>query len=148
MIELIVVITIIGVLAAVVGPRFFDSELTDTHFFDGLFTALRYGEKLAVASGCGVQVSFTATSYTLNLQNGSPCAGSSYTQAVINPGRGASPYSGTAPNGVSVSSSVSPLLFDALGRATNSGGTVANATVTVGTRSISVVGETGLVHEP
>ena len=146
-VELVVVITLLGVLAGVAGPRFFSLQgFSSSQFFDETITALRYGQKLAVASGCEVQVSFTASSYTLNLQNA--CSGSTYTQAVLNPGTGTSTYTGTAPTGTSVSSDVSPLLFDALGRATNSGGTVSNATVTVGARSISVVGETGLVHEP
>jgi hypothetical protein len=37
--------------------------------------------------------------------------------------------------------------MDALGRALNSGGTVTDVTVTVGSRTLSIVGETGFVYE-
>ncbi len=146
LVELVTVIALLGILAAVAGPRFFGAdEFESAFFFDDTLAAVRYGQKLSIATGCEVQVSFTASSYTLNLQDGptsaAGCDGAGYAQAVIHPGTGAATYVGTAPSGVTVSSTVSPLLFDPLGRATD-------ATITVGGRIISVVGETGLVYAP
>ncbi|WP_417791787.1 prepilin-type N-terminal cleavage/methylation domain-containing protein [Stutzerimonas xanthomarina] len=57
-VELILVIVIIGILAAVVGPRFFDNRDFDERFyFEEVLSAVRYAQKLAVASGCYIQVS-------------------------------------------------------------------------------------------
>jgi hypothetical protein len=45
-----------------------------------------------------------------------------------------------------LTSGASPIIFDALGRALNSGGAVTDFTVTVGgTRDIDIVGESGFV---
>ena len=53
LIELLMVIVIMGTLAAVAGPRFFDRQVFDERlFFEESLTAVRYGQKLAVASGC------------------------------------------------------------------------------------------------
>ena len=57
-------------------------------------------------------------------------------------------YSGTAPGGLALASTVSPLLFDSLGRAMSAAEIITDATITVGARTISVVGETGLAYEP
>ena len=60
----------------------------------------------------------------------------------------ASGYSNTAPNGVSLSSDVSPLMFDALGRALNTGGSPSDAIITVAGLQVLVVGESGFVYAP
>ncbi len=149
MVELIVVMVLIGTVAAVAAPRFFGKSGFDARFFrSDTLSAVRYAQKLAVATGCQVRVSFTASSYTLNLQDGAPCAGSSFTTAVVHPGTGASGYSNTAPNGVTLSSDVSPLTFDALGRALNTGGSPSDATITVAGLQVLVVGESGFVYAP
>jgi MSHA pilin protein MshC len=142
--ELIVVIAILAIMAAVTAPRFFSpSDLNAKLFLDDTLAAVRYAQKLAVGTGCEVQVTVAANTYTLNLQDA--CTGSSYTQAVIHPGTGESGYSNTAPSGVSLTSDVSPFIFDALGRAKNGAGTVTDVTVTVGTLQIDIVGESGFV---
>ena len=122
------------------------SEFQERFFFDDAVSALRYGQKIAVATDCRVQVTINASGYVLNHQNG--CTGSTYTQTVVHPGTGVDGYSSSPPGGVSVSSTVSPILFDPLGRALNSGGSVTNATVTIASRLINVVGETGSILTP
>ncbi len=153
LVELVTVIALLGILAAVAGPRFFGADdFTSAFFFDDTLAAVRYAQKLSIAASCNVQVSFTASSYTLNLQDGptseAGCDGAGYAQAVIHPGTRAATYVGTAPSGVTVSSTVSPLLFDPLGRALDATETMTDAIVTVGGRTINVVGETGLVYAP
>jgi MSHA pilin protein MshC len=57
MVELIVVIVIAGILAIVVGPRFFDRQVFDERlFFEESLSAARYAQKLAVASGCPIHL--------------------------------------------------------------------------------------------
>ncbi len=153
LVELITVIALLGILAVVAGPRFFAADdFNSAFFFDDTLAAVRYAQKLSIATGCNVQVSFTANSYTLNLQDGPTsadgCDGAGYAQAVIHPGTRAATYVGTAPGGVSVGSSVSPLLFDPLGRAMDATEIMTDSTITVGGRTINVVGETGLVYAP
>ena len=149
MVELIVVMVLIGTIGVVLGPRFFGQTGFNERFFrNDALSAIRYAQKLAVATGCQVRVSFTANSYSLKLQDGTPCAGSSFTTDVIHPGSGDSSFSNTAPNGVTVSSDVSPLTFDGLGRALNSSGTVTDATITVGSLQALVVGESGFAYAP
>lgn len=153
MVELVTVIGMLGILAAVSAPRLFDAQgFESDFFFDDTLAAVRYAQKLSVVSGCNVQVTIAADSYTLNLQDGPPnvggCAGAGYTQAVAHPGMGGPTYSGTAPGGLALASTVSPLLFDSLGRAMSAAEIVTDATITVGARTISVVGETGLAYEP
>lgn len=145
--EVVLVLAILGILAAVAGPRFVGiSGFKSSLFFDDVRVSLRYAQKLAVATGCAVQVTTTASTYTLNQQPS--CTGASYTQAVVNPGDGSATYSGTAPAGTTVTSTVNPFRFDALGRATNTSGTVSSVTLTVGGRSLLVVGESGFVYAP
>ena len=144
-IEAVLVITIIGILAFT-GSRFFGQLGFDERFFlDDALGAVRYAQKLAVATGCQVQVTISGGAYTLKLQNA--CSGSTFTTDVQHPGTGASSYTGSAPPGVTFTSTTSPVIMDALGRALNSGGAVTNVTLTLGTRTISIVGETGFVYE-
>jgi MSHA pilin protein MshC len=144
-VELVVTLVVVAILAAVAAPRFLSvSEMNADLFRTELLAALRYAQRLSVATGCGVQVQLTASSYTLTQQTG--CAGSAWTQAVVDPSTNGATYVRSAPNGVALSSSVNPLRFDALGRATNSTGTVTSATVSVGARTISVIGESGFAQ--
>lgn len=70
-IELIMVITIISIIAAVAAPRFWNNDdMTARLFADDTLSALRYAQKLAIASGCHVQIAFTVNSYTLNQRTG------------------------------------------------------------------------------
>jgi MSHA pilin protein MshC len=67
MVELIIVIVITGILAAVVGPRFFDRRVFDERlFFEESLGAVRYGQKLALASGCYIRARVDATGYALS----------------------------------------------------------------------------------
>ena len=145
------VIVLISTIGYVTGPRFFGQAGFDQRFFrNDVLSAVRYAQKLAVATGCQVRVNFSANSYSLKLQDGAPCAGTSFTTDVVHPGSGASSFSNTAAAGVSLSSDVSPLTFDALGRALASSGSVVpgNATITVSGLQVLVVGESGFAYVP
>jgi MSHA pilin protein MshC len=65
-VELIMVIVILGILAAVAAPRFFDRKVFDERFyFEEVLTAARYAQKLAVASGCSIKVFVDSDGYQL-----------------------------------------------------------------------------------
>lgn len=64
LVELIMTMLIIGILATVVGPRFFSRDGMERDFFaTEILNALRYAHTLAVGSGCNVRVLVDSTGY-------------------------------------------------------------------------------------
>ena len=113
LVELIMTLVIIGVLAAVVGPRFFDRKVFDERlFFEETVSAVRYAQKLALASGCLTQVNLDAGGY--RLRRAANCASGDYIAEVQGPD-GQTPFANTeVPAGVSVSATNFPVVFDCL----------------------------------
>jgi MSHA pilin protein MshC len=117
LIELVTVMVILGVLAAVVGPRFFDTKVfSERGYADEVASAMRYSQKIAVASGCNVRLSITTLNYSAMQQaaSGNACnAGSgSWTTTVLRPD--GEPLAGTPPRDANVSGSAT-LVFDGKG---------------------------------
>lgn len=145
-VEVVLVIVILAVLATVAGPRFFNNSAFDERgYYDELVSALRYAQKVAVASGCRVRVNIAATTFSLAQQaaTGGHCdpTDASYPLPVrLSTGE---LMSGTAPDGVSAAPTMS-LVFDALGR-TN---LASNQVFTVGARALTVQADSGLVVTP
>lgn len=140
MIELILVIVIAGILAAVVGPRFFDRQVFDERlYFEEALAAVRYGQKLAVASGCLVQVSLNGAGY--RLRRAENCTAGGFTNEVQGPD-GQAPFAAVVPNGVNIvaGNPPFPVVFDSLGRPSSA------ASAAIGTFIISVNADTGLVQ--
>ncbi len=147
MIELVLVVALLGLISAIGAPRFFARNDIDERLFASEVTAaLRQARRVAVASGCAVEVRFGAGSLRLAQQTG--CAGGSFDAPVVDPADGSPAYERTPPSYTSLASDVDPLRFDALGRALDAGGTVRDANVSVGALVVTVVGATGLVRAP
>ncbi len=145
--ELVLVVMVLGLLAGVAAPRFFERSTFDERIArDQLAAALRHGQKLALSSHCEVRVQTTASSFRLDQRTA--CTSGAFGQPVFHPATGQAGYTGAMPPGVALASSVNPLHFDALGRATDAGGAVSDATLRVGGRVVQVVGATGLVRSP
>jgi MSHA pilin protein MshC len=145
--EIVVVLAVLAILAAVAAPRFFSRPgFTERFYFEDVRSALGHARALAIASGCEVEVQLGAAGYELRQR--ASCASGAFTQAVANPTTGAPPYAAAPPSGIALSSSLNPVIFDALGRARSAGGVVTDVTVMVGTRQLAAVGETGLVVTP
>lgn len=141
LVELVIVIVIIGIIAAVSAPRFGKiSSFEERGFFDEALSAVRYAHKLAIASGCNIQVQFTTSSYVLNrdtnCNTGNP---PSFSQPVRDPAGGGN-FSSTAPNGVSLSTST--FYFDKIGQPSVNG-----TNISVGTRNIVIEAITGFAHD-
>lgn len=145
LIELVVTMLLVGILAAVALPRFFDTRAFRSRgFFDEVANAARYGQKLAVASGCEVQLQITNGvgsdgGYGL-FQHADSCTDGDFTLAVLQPA-GSGAFADSAPSGVSLAASKTTITFNAQGQA-NPGG----VTVTVDGRSFAIVGESGYVN--
>jgi len=65
-IELVVVLIIIGVLAAVAGPRFFNNASFEARgYFAQFGAAVRYGQKRAFAAQCPIRISIGVVTYSV-----------------------------------------------------------------------------------
>ena len=70
LIELVTVIVIGGILAAVAGPRFFtQTGYSQRGYTEELGAALRLAQKAAVASDCPAQLTLTASTYALAIRS-------------------------------------------------------------------------------
>lgn len=151
LIELITVITIIGVLAVVVGPRFASSDVYEERtFYDDVLKAIQYAQAKSAGSGCITQMDFSGSGYSLTIDTDCNSGNGFSGVDVMNPADFETGFTerAAAPSGMSYSSTVDPLLFDSRGRAMNSSLNVLStaAVITVGGRVITVEGATGYVH--
>ncbi len=146
MIELITVVVILGILSAIAVPRFFDAQVFEERgIYEEVAAALRYGQKIAVGSGCPVRVTITATSYDLKQQtvSGNRCDPADVTWAVPVMMPTGQTAAGMAPTGVTLGP-VTTYQLDGLGQ-TDLG---SDLTVTVGALSMTVQAASGYVVTP
>lgn len=140
LIEMIVVIVVLGVLAAIVTPRLVDSSVFEARGFrDQLASAARDAQRYARNSGC--PTNFSVGGGTWSVTTTVPCGGSSQTVAGFG-----GPLSGNIPGGISISEAPLVVTFDAWGAA-SSGSSV---TVTAGSENAAFViqGGSGYVNLP
>ena len=136
--ELIVVIVMLGVLAAVAMPRFntfSQGDAASLGTFDQAIGSVRYAQKIAVASRRDVRVNIAGNVLALCFDTG--CA-----QPVVDPMRGAAM---TLTVGADLAIAGPSFVFDALGRPTPGPVTV-TITGAGSSRSFVVEAETGHVH--
>ena len=130
---------IVSILAVVAIPRMFDTTAFRSRgFYEELVNAARYGQKLAVASGCAVQLSISGSGFSLHQRQN--CSGGNFDRPVPRPA-GSAAFAAAAPSGVTLSASTASVVFDSLGRATPG-----NVTVSVDSHSFSIAGESGYVE--
>lgn len=144
LVELIVVISILGILAATMGPRFFDqSAFSQRGYADELAAALRSTQKAAVITGCPARLTLTASGYSAAQQaaSGNTCNPADSTWSMTLIGGDGAPVLGAAPTGLSAAP-LGTYAFDTQGRLSASPGT----TLSVGARSISIDAGTGFVR--
>lgn len=137
-VELVFVLVIAGVLAAVAIPRFVGRSAFGTRgYFAALASAARYAQQRAVAGGCHVQLRVTVTGFAL-MQPGTYC-GSSFTSPVPRPGSGAA-FTGTDPDPGAVGGDVPvSVVFNPDG-STDQG---ANVVIRVGSHTLTIQHLTG-----
>ena len=149
-VELVLVLTIAGVLAAVMGPRMVDRTALQTHGgATEIRTALRYAQKLALAKNREVCVTTSPTGLALRFEH--PAApGAACNQDVVRLGGNPSPtppavttYTVTLPAGIGLTSTSANFSFDSQGRP--SPNAIVNLTVG-GSAPVTVEPDTGYVH--
>lgn len=132
---MVVILILLGILSAVALPRFFNTDgYRARAAYDEVAGAVRYAQKLAVASGCDVQVDLSGNSYALQ-QHSTDCTSGAFSTITNHPVTGSI-------ISVSMSATPSSFIFDAMGRSSSF------VTVTVGTESFNVIAETGYVDAP
>lgn len=145
LVELVAVIVIIGLLAAVAGPKFIGADAFNVRGAHGtLLAALRYAQKTAIAQRRVVYVNLNTATRVLCLGYTTNCS-----SAVIDPAT-QSAYSKTLASAATLTISSNPIGFDGLGRPVPN----ASATITVQNnvatgetaRTISIEAETGYVR--
>lgn len=151
--EVITVVLLVGILAALAAPRFFGkSDFDERGYFELAIQAVRYAQKSAISSGCDIRVRFDGSSYALHQWiNGGSCAadsGGAGLTLLQRPGGGN--FTDPAPAGVSMGTAL--LYFDAIGRPRDASGggfgsLLTSATnVTVGGRTLTIEAETGFTR--
>ncbi|OQW80004.1 MAG: hypothetical protein BVN35_01125 [Proteobacteria bacterium ST_bin11] len=147
LIELVMVIVTLGILSATTLPKFFNLSLyQEKVFFDDTINAIRYAQKLAVKTGCNVQVQISTNQFELSRPSAtdrSKCGSTADTDfdlAVARPGSGESSYQGSQA-GIALTNTT--FYFSAKGNAS------ADQHINVGSngRQISVVADTGFVYD-
>jgi prepilin-type N-terminal cleavage/methylation domain-containing protein len=133
LIELIIVILLVGILSAIVLPKInFDSFKKTGGFQQGMAT-IRFGQKLAISTGCQVDVMLNSTSCNLTF-NG--CTGA----VIPNPGTGGANFCASSSPGVSPSVSFS---FNNIGAPISGQQTINFG----GGQVVTVEANTGFAHE-
>jgi len=150
--ELVVVIAIAAILAAIATSRYSNQSFDTRGFTDQTLAMLRYAQKTAISQRRTVCVSISGNaislSYLVPPGGNTTCPGTAMSQ----PG-GSGAFSATAASGVTMTltGTTSPFSFSPLGQPSNSGGVplTAQFTVTIAgdvTNTITVEQETGYVH--
>jgi MSHA pilin protein MshC len=134
--ELVVVIVIAAILAAIAIPQFNQPEIDATWFHEQARSTVRYAQRTAVAQRRCIFVSTTATQLSLFYGDAS-CA---ITGTAVRDLAKNEDIVLTAPTGVGVAAAPNPFRFNGLGQPS------AAATVTVGARTVTVNAETGYVQ--
>lgn len=168
LIELISIMVIAGIVAAVAAPRFFDRQTFDSRTFgDQALSMLRYAQKLAVAQNRPVFVRLNGASLALCFSNASNCAATDQVLAPAGSNSGttltkaacanaAQWFCEAVPAGLSYTTAMASFYFDGLGKPYAATDVAPNssfpARLDIGiagdgvTRHVIVESETGYVH--
>jgi MSHA pilin protein MshC len=144
LIELVLVIVIAGILAAIVGPHFFDQgAFAQRGYADAIAAALRMAQKAAVASDCPAEVNISSGAYAVQQQAaaGNTCNPSDATWSTPVVGLDGAAVQGSAPANVSASP-IGAYVFSGSGALSAAPAT----SLSVGTATITIDAQTGFVQ--
>lgn len=134
--ELVVVIVVAAILAAIAIPQFNQPQIDATWFHEQARSTVRYAQRAAVAQRRCVFVSVAPPQLSLFYGN----AGCAITATPVADLASGQPVVLTAPAGVALGAAPNPFRFNGLGQPSSA------ASVTVGSRTITVNAETGYVQ--
>ena len=135
LLELVTVILILGILAAVTAANFNQKSIDQTWFLEQVKSGLRYAQKTAIAQRRMIYVSVNASApYQLSLCYDAACA------SPVSSLASSAAFVLTPPSGVILTASVSPFSFNGLGQPS------AAVTLAINGRPVTVSAETGYVQ--
>jgi len=142
LVELVTIMLVIGILAAVVLPRFdLLQGFDEIGYRDRVKATLEYARKSAVAMRRQVRVTIAASGFTVEHQKQTPEGEGTAGWSALNlPGSGTNTFA--PPGNVSLAPAADTVTFDALGRPD----AAKSFTVSGGGGTITVEAETGYVH--
>lgn len=140
-VEMVVTLIIIGILAAVVVPRFGHQGFPEAAFRDQTLALLRYAQKMAIAQRRNVCASFTASSVTLTIASARG-DGAACNTALTGPD-GRVPAGVSAAAGVSYGATPTAFTFRARGDTSLAAAQVISVN---GAGTVTVEPTTGYVH--
>ena len=139
LVEMVMTLVILGILAAVVAPRLFDTNVFQSRgFADQVQASLRYAQKVAIAQHRFVCAGFTNSSITLTTGATAACG-----TPLASP-TGEASYVINASGGITFSAVPADFSFNALGTPSST----QTINVTGVTNDIVIEAETGYVHSP
>lgn len=106
--ELITVMVLMSILGVAAFGRLGSVSSFDSRaYYNDVIGALQYAQKLAVSTGCQVQVTLDSVNDRYELhQRQSGCTSGAFTRPVMDPAARGNPYQADAPDGVSISPSL------------------------------------------
>lgn len=140
LVELVTVIAIVAILAALAGPRFFNqTTFRERGYADELAAAVRYSQKVAIATGCSVLFTATTASYTAMQQaaSGNHCNSGSSTWSTAVTNTDGQTIAGSVPAGVTTAAF--SLTFGSDGLLSSGGG----VSIAVGARTLAISAVSG-----
>ena len=149
LIELIVVLMLAGILAAVAIPKFQNvGVFTTLGFYDRAQAIFRFAQKEAVAKRRNVCVDFPSGSTTLVVTYASSAGSFSACDTSLTLPESSNANSATASSGVAFtpSPSITRVTFNALGQASSAASFTVSDSDPSNTRTFSVEAATGYVH--
>lgn len=143
LVELIVVLILIGILAAIALPRFSGGGFESRGFRDELQAALRYAQKSAIAARRTVCADLSAVPVRFRISTGQGAADCTTGSALDGPTGGALTVAATSPAGLGAAPA--GVVFDSAGRPTGGAASIAINGLPA-SMAITVEAETGYVH--
>ena len=143
LLELIAVLVVIGILAAVAAPRMdHGSGIREFGFAALVLSDLRIAQYRARADRCPVRVTVASSGFAIE-QRTTLCSGA-FNRDVARSGESGATLGGVPPEGMTLAATPAVFYFDPSGAAVgNVGGAAVDVVVAIGSRQIDVVGATG-----
>ncbi|MES2663296.1 MAG: prepilin-type N-terminal cleavage/methylation domain-containing protein [Pseudomonadota bacterium] len=152
MVELIMVMVLIGILGATAQSIFSTDVFEERYLYDEVQTAIRYGQRFAITTGCKVKFDITSTQYTLNLD--AECTSGNaadYTIPVEKPFEDAAYTKTNFPSGIAVTPLPNEIIFYPEGWGCDDDGNSSTTKTIVftgeATRTLNFVCSTGYLYD-
>lgn len=112
LVELVLTLVILGVIAAIAIPKFFNQTTFEERFFyDDVLAASRYASKLALSSGCSVRMSINAGGYSLAQDSNCDFTSPNFSINVQRPNDDEDFSNTDVPSGLTITASQTTLVF-------------------------------------